>query len=72
MSTVTYFDTGKPAKTATERPGFWRRLFDRLIESRLRHAQDELKRHSHLLPRELDAAGWKVSARSEDSLPFVH
>ena len=32
---------------------------------------DELYRHSHLLPRELEQAGWKIGERSEDSLPFV-
>ena len=34
-------------------------------------ATAELKRHSHLLPRELDQAGWKLGERSESSLPFV-
>jgi hypothetical protein len=48
-----------------------RRLYDRLMEARMRQAQDVLKQHSHLVPRELEQAGWKVSTRSEDSLPFV-
>ena len=37
----------------------------------MRQAQDVLERHSHLIPHELEQAGWKVSERSEDSLPFV-
>ena len=40
-----------------------------LMESRMRKAEIELRRH--LLPRELETAAWKLSARSEDSLPFV-
>jgi len=52
--------------------GFWRRVFDRLVEARQRKATEELRRyHRHLLPRELEDAGCKIDARSEDSLPFV-
>ena len=30
-----------------------------------------IRQHSHLLPRELEQAGWKITERSEDSLPFI-
>jgi hypothetical protein len=51
--------------------GLFRRLYDRMIEARMRQANDVLRQHSHLIPHELEQAGWKISARSEDSLPFV-
>jgi len=73
MSVLTY-DTAHVSPIASAEPkrkGFWRSLLDAMIESRMRHAELEIARHLHLLPRELEKAGWKVSERSEDSLPFV-
>ena len=74
MSIITY-DIAPNATSAAAPKGarkslFWR-FYDRLIEARMRHAEDVLRQHSHLVPHELEQAGWKVSARSEDSLPFV-
>ena len=46
-------------------------LFARLIEARQRQASQELRRHGLRLPRELEEAGLRISARNEDSLPFV-
>jgi hypothetical protein len=46
-------------------------LFARLIEARQRQALQELHRQGLRLPRELEEAGLKISARNEDSLPFV-
>jgi len=73
MSTVTY-DIAATAKAATptaapvrERKG----LFARFIEARQRQATLELARHGLRLPRELEEAGLKISARNEDSLPFI-
>ena len=42
----------------------------RLIEARQRQIMNEIRRHAVLLPHELEQAGWKVTERSEDSLPF--
>lgn len=53
------------------RPGIWRRLFDRMIEARMRKAEEHIRQHRHLIPRDLEQAGWKLTERSEDSLPFV-
>ncbi len=54
------------------RPGIWRRLLDRMIEGRMRKAEEIIRQNRHLLPRELeDSAGWKLTERSEDSLPFL-
>jgi hypothetical protein len=44
--------------------------FARLMEARRRQAFNELRRHGILLPHELEQAGWKITERSEDSLPF--
>jgi hypothetical protein len=73
MSILTY-DTAHVSPvsgTAPKRKGFWRGILDAMIESRMRQAELEITRHLHRLPRELEQAGWKVSERSEDSLPFV-
>jgi hypothetical protein len=48
-----------------------RGLFARLMEARQRQAFHELQRHGLRLPRELEEAGFKISARNEDSLPFM-
>ena len=73
MSTLTY-DIAATAQVATptkalapKRKG----LFARFIEARQRLAMQELARHGLRLPRELEEAGLKISARNEDSLPFV-
>jgi hypothetical protein len=41
------------------------------MEARQRQALQELTRHGLRLPRELEEAGLRISARNEDSLPFV-
>jgi hypothetical protein len=48
-----------------------RRFFDHIVAAQQARAEAELKRHSHLLPRELDQVTWKLGERSEDSLPFI-
>jgi hypothetical protein len=73
MSTLTYdiaatTQTETPiAAPARKRKG----LFARFMEARQRQAELELARHGLRLPRELEEAGLKISARNEDSLPFV-
>ena len=56
---------------AKPRKGLFARLVARLIAARQRQAMDEIRRHGILLPHELEQAGWKITERSEDSLPFV-
>jgi hypothetical protein len=74
MSLATY-DVARKASVIEAAPvrgkGLFARLLDALIESRMRRARDEIARHRHLLPPELEQAGWKLSERSEDSLPFM-
>jgi hypothetical protein len=69
MSTLAYdiAATAQAATPARKRKG----LFARFIEARQRLAMQELARHGLRLPRELEEAGLKISARNEDSLPFV-
>jgi hypothetical protein len=73
MSTLTYdIATTAQAAKPTTAPGRKRKgLFGRFIEARQRLAMQELARHGLRLPRELEEAGLKISARNEDSLPFI-
>jgi hypothetical protein len=76
MSTITYEiartrSAQAVAKTAPKRLGLVARFYARMIEARRETAMREFRRHAHLLPNELEQAGWKVNERSEDSLPFV-
>jgi hypothetical protein len=70
MTMITY-DAAPTAAAKAPRKGFWARVFDRMVESRTRQAAREIELYRHLVPRELEQAGWKISERSEDSLPFV-
>ncbi len=73
MSTLTY-DIASTAQAVkpTVAPARKRKgLFARFIEARQKQAMLELARHGLRLPRELEEAGLKISARNEDSLPFV-
>jgi hypothetical protein len=77
MSTTTtyspaYGATAGPAAATSKRKGLLRRFADRMVEARMRKADEFIRQHAHLIPRELEeTAGWKLTERSEDSLPFV-
>jgi hypothetical protein len=77
MSTVTTYSSGYSATAAAreaaapKRKGLMQRFLDRLIESRMRRAEEYIRMHRHLLPRDMEQAGWQLTERSEDSLPFV-
>jgi hypothetical protein len=70
QSVVTHFEAADQNSSAPRKSLFWR-FIDRIIAAQEARATAELKRHSHLLPRELDQVTWKLGERSEDSLPFV-
>ncbi len=71
MSIITY-EAAPAAGPAPQVKGFWSRMFDRMVEARTRQTNEIISRHRHLLPRELEeAAGWRITERSEDSLPFI-
>ncbi len=67
------FDLSPPivARRARRR-GWLARLIAAGHASRTRSAQAEIARHRHLLPAELERAGNRLDARSEDRLPFIH
>lgn len=71
LSTITYDGTAT-TQTAASAP-VRKRIgwFARFIAVRQRQVEQELRRHGLRLPRELEEAGLKLSARNEDSLPFV-
>jgi hypothetical protein len=73
MSIITYDVSHAPRTAAPVRTqqGVFSRLYHRFIDYRQAQAMMELRRHSILLPQELEQAGWKINERSEDSLPFV-
>jgi hypothetical protein len=70
MSVVTHFEAAHES-ASTPKKSLIRRIVDRFIAAQEARATAELKRHSHLLPRELDQVAWKIGERSEDSLPFI-
>jgi len=70
QSDVTHFGSARQSPSASRKSLLWR-FVDRIIAAQSARATAELKRHSHLLPRELDQVTWKLGERSEDSLPFV-
>jgi hypothetical protein len=70
MSAFTY-EAENSAAVAPKRRGLFARMLGALMESRMARAHEGIKHHSHLLPLELEQTGWKLSARSEDSLPFT-
>ena len=76
MSTMTSvspaFGTLRRDEAVARPKGLLQRFLDRMIEARMRKAEEFIKQHRHLVPRELDEAGWRITERCEDSLPFVH
>jgi hypothetical protein len=78
MSTITYGLA--PSGCAAERPaaavagkrkGLFARFVAHLMAARQKQAMEEIRRRGLLLPHEMEAASWKVTERSEDSLPFL-
>ena len=66
------YGTTSGAAAPPKRKGLFQRFLDRLIEARMRQAEEFIRQHSHLLPREFEEqAGWRITERSEDSLPFI-
>jgi hypothetical protein len=56
---------------APPRKGFFARIIETIQRSREIEAERIIAQHRHLLPQELERAGNCLSARNEDSLPFV-
>jgi hypothetical protein len=61
---------GTPAAApATAGQGWFARAFARMVAARQRQAMEEIRRFGIMLPNGQPA--WKVTERSEDSLPFT-
>jgi hypothetical protein len=60
------------ARAAAPSRNWFQRMLDRLIEARMRQAAEFIRQNRHLIPQELEEqSNWKISERSEDSLPFI-
>ena len=53
-----------------QRRSWLSRVLTALEEARMRQARQVLARYQHLLPEELERAGDRLDARSEDQLSF--
>lgn len=80
MAAITYGShaPGKAAVTETKtaaqsasKTGFFSRLWNAMIEARMKQAMAELRLHQHLLPAEYEIAGNRVIRKNEDQIPFV-
>lgn len=60
-------ETARPA----ERPGFWRRLFDAMVEAQMRKALVEVNRYKHLVPTDEATLSRYGLSENAEKLPFV-
>ncbi len=62
--------TTAPRNTATK--SIWARLWDALIEARMRQAEREIRMHLHLIPADvLRQSGLFANYKDANKLPFV-
>ena len=73
MATLTYDAAAVPETTEAKpaRKNWFLRFIAALQDSRMKQAQREIEYYRHLLPREMEWAGNKISYKNEDQLPFV-
>jgi hypothetical protein len=71
MTAITYGTAIGTCESKPARKSLWKRFVTALIESRMRKAEEEIRRYRHLLPQELEWAAHKLGPRSEDQLPFI-
>ena len=60
-----------PSRRAQVRKGLLARIYQRIYDARMNKARDVFKQHVHLLPADQQRAAIALSARNEDSLPFI-
>jgi hypothetical protein len=59
-----------PRKTATKT--IWARIWDALVEARMRQAEREIRMHIHLVPADvLRESGFYANYKNAEKLPFV-
>ena len=67
-----YVAPTRPVPAVKARKGFFARLYDRIIEARMRQVEREVRMHSHLVPQDpLKRLGIKATYRDAGRLPFV-
>lgn len=75
MTAITYGAHGASAEkkisATAAAPGFWSRMWGRIVEARMRQAEREIRMYRHLLPAEFELASEKIGYKNEDQLPFV-
>ncbi|MBZ0146970.1 MAG: hypothetical protein K8F62_05425 [Pseudorhodoplanes sp.] len=76
MAAITYGSHGataekKISETSAKKPGLLSRLWDNIVEARMRQAEREIRMYRHLLPADYEIAGSKIGYKNEDQLPFV-
>ncbi len=60
-----------PAKTLPEK-GFWARVYDAIVEARMRQVEREMRNHLYLIPENvLKSSGYRATLRDSKGLPFV-
>ena len=79
MTTITYGTA--PATTVTIKTlpakaqpakGFWARVYDAIVEARMRQVEREIRNHVHLIPEDvLKNSGYRATLRDFKNLPFV-
>jgi hypothetical protein len=60
------------APAAPAKKGFWARVLDAMIESRMRQAEREIRMHGIAIPADwYTANGLRATYKDADKLPFV-
>lgn len=78
MNALTYEIRSAAAAVSASQPvapatkSIWTRLWDALIESRMRQAEREIRQHLHLVPADVLArSGFAATYKDAGKLPFV-
>ncbi|MDO8535347.1 MAG: hypothetical protein Q7S17_11490 [Xanthobacteraceae bacterium] len=64
----------RPSRTARTpaKKGFWTRVFDAFVESRMRQVEREIRMYAHLVPEDtLAKSGYRATLKNDKELPFV-
>ena len=73
MTAATFHtSTAFPHLRTERKPGFFARLFEGMMEARMRRAMLEIERHRHLVPEDLlKKTGYTATVNDDGRLPFT-
>jgi len=71
MSTVSLDLSPSAVARRSRRQPWFARFLTALYDSRMRSALAEIERYRHLLPADFEIVGNRLTARSENQLPFI-